>query len=130
MKNIERYTPDIKCGLTNYEVDKRIKDNLVNIYTEVGTKTVSEIVKENVLTLFNIINVVLAIAVICVGSFKNLTFIIIITINTLISIIQELRSKRTLDKLKVVAASKVHVIRKYKKKEIGINEIVLDCFCV
>ena len=57
MKNIERYTPDIKCGLTNYEVDKRIKDNLVNIYTEVGTKTVSEIVKENVLTLFNIINI-------------------------------------------------------------------------
>ena len=126
MKNIERYTPDIKCGLTNYEVDKRIKDNLVNIYTEVGTKTVSEIVKENVLTLFNIINVVLAIAVICVGSFKNLTFIIIITINTLISIIQELRSKRTLDKLKVVAASKVHVIRNSIEKEIGINEIVLD----
>ena len=81
MKNIERYTPDIKCGLTNYEVDKRIKDNLVNIYTEVGTKTVSEIVKENVLTLFNIINVVLAIAVICVGSFKNLTFIIITKLN-------------------------------------------------
>lgn len=126
MKNIERYTPDIKCGLTNYEVDKRIKDNLVNIYTEVGKKTVSEIVKENVLTLFNIINVVLAIAVICVGSFKNLTFIIIITINTLISIIQELRSKRTLDKLKVVAASKVHVIRNSIEKEIGINEIVLD----
>ena len=126
MKNIERYTPDIKCGLTNYEVDKRIKDNLVNIYTEVGTKTVSEIVKENVLTLFNIINVVLAIAVICVGSFKNLTFIIIITINTLISIIQELRSKRTLDKLKVVASSKVHVIRNSIEKEIGINEIVLD----
>ena len=91
-----------------------------------GTKTVSEIVKENVLTLFNIINVVLAIAVICVGSFKNLTFIIIITINTLISIIQELRSKRTLDKLKVVAASKVHVIRNSIEKEIGINEIVLD----
>lgn len=126
MKNIERYTPDIKCGLTNYEVDKRIKDNLVNIDTEVGTKTVSEIVKENVLTLFNIINVVLAIAVICVGSFKNLTFIIIITINTLISIIQELRSKKTLDKLKVVAASKVHVIRDSIEKEIGINEIVLD----
>lgn len=126
MKNIERYTPDIKCGLTNYEVDKRIKDNLVNIDTEVGTKTVSEIVKENVLTLFNIINVVLAIAVICVGSFKNLTFIIIITINTLISIIQELRSKKTLDKLKVVAASKVHVIRNSIEKEIGINEIVLD----
>ena len=126
MKNIERYTPDIKCGLTNYEVDKRIKDNLVNIDTEVGTKTVSEIVKENVLTLFNIINIVLAIAVICVGSFKNLTFIIIITINTLISIIQELRSKKTLDKLKVVAASKVHVIRDSIEKEIGINEIVLD----
>ena len=108
MKKVERYNPDIKVGLTNYEVNKRIEDKLVNIDTEVGTKTVSEIIRENVITLFNVINIILAVAVICVGSFKNLTFIIIITINTLISIIQELRSKKTLDKLKVVARSEEH----------------------
>lgn len=126
MKKIERYNPAIKVGLTNYEVNKRIEDKLVNIDTEVGTKSVSEIVRENVITLFNVINIILAVAVICVGSFKNLTFIIIITINTLISIIQELRSKKTLDKLKVVAASKIHIVRDSIEKEIGINEIVLD----
>lgn len=126
MKKVERYNPDIKVGLTNYEVNKRIEDKLVNIDTEVGTKTVSEIVRENVITLFNVINIILAVAVICVGSFKNLTFIIIITINTLISIVQELRSKKTLDKLKVVAASKIHVVRDSTEKEIGINEAVLD----
>ena len=126
MKKVERYNPDIKVGLTNYEVNKRIEDKLVNIDTEVGTKSVSEIVRENVITLFNVINIILAVAVICVGSFKNLTFIIIITINTLISIVQELRSKKTLDKLKVVAASKIHVVRDSTEKEIGINEVVLD----
>ena len=121
MKKVERYNPDIKVGLTNYEVNKRIEDKLVNIDTEVGTKTVSEIIRENVITLFNVINIILAVAVICVGSFKNLTFIIIITINTLISIIQELRSKKTLDKLKVVAASKIRVVRDSIEKEIGIQ---------
>ena len=63
MKKVERYNPDIKVGLTNYEVNKRIEDKLVNIDTEVGTKTVSEIIRENVITLFNIINIILAVVV-------------------------------------------------------------------
>ena len=126
MKKVERYDPNIEEGLTSYQVNKRIEDNLVNIDTEVSTKSVSEIVRQNVMTLFNIINIILAIAVICVGSFKNLTFIIIITINTLISIIQELRSKKTLDNLKVIAASKIHVIRNSNDMFININEVVLD----
>ena len=126
MKKVERYNPNIEEGLTSYQVNKRIEDNLVNIDTEVSTKSVSEIVKQNVMTLFNIINIILAIAVICVGSFKNLTFIIIITINTLISIIQELRSKKTLDNLKVIAASKIHVIRNSSDMFINVNEVVLD----
>lgn len=126
MKKIERYSPDIDKGLSSLQVNKRINDGLVNIDTEVGTKSVSEIVRENVLTLFNIINIILALAVICVGSFKNLIFIGIITINTLISIIQELRSKKTLDKLRVVAASKVHVIRDGEERDISINDVVLD----
>ena len=126
MKKVERYDPNIEEGLTSYQVNKRIEDNLVNIDTEVSTKSVSEIVRQNVMTLFNIINIILAIAVICVGSFKNLTFIIIITINTLISIIQELRSKKTLDNLKVISASKIHVIRNSNDMFININEVVLD----
>ncbi len=126
MKNIERYNPSVNDGLTYFQVNKRIEDGLVNVDTEVSTKSVSEIVRQNVITLFNVINIILAIAVICVGSFKNLTFIVVITVNTLISIVQELRSKKTLDNLKVVAASKIHVIRNCNDMDIGINEIVLD----
>ena len=74
MKKVERYDPNIEEGLTSYQVNKRIEDNLVNIDTEVSTKSVSEIVRQNVMTLFNIINIILAIAVICVGSFKNLLY--------------------------------------------------------
>ena len=122
----ERVVADIKQGLTLKQVEERIRDGLVNYNTESNTKTVKQIIKENVCTLFNIINIILAVAVICVGSFKNLTFMIIIILNTLISIVQELRSKKTLDKLQVLASSKVAVIRDGKKQFIDINEIVLD----
>ena len=91
----DRVVADIKQGLTVKQVEERIRDGLVNYNTESNTKTVKQIVRDNVLTLFNIINIILAVAVICVGSFKNLTFMIIIILNTLISIVQELRSKKT-----------------------------------
>ena len=122
----DRVVADIKQGLTLTQVEERIRDGLVNYNTESNTKTVKQIVRDNVLTLFNIINIILAIAVICVGSFKNLTFMIIIILNTLISIVQELRSKKTLDKLQVLASSKVAVIRDGERQFIDINEIVLD----
>ena len=77
---IKRYNPDIKCGLTTKEVEERYNDNLVNFNTDVKTKSVKEIIVENAFTLFNIINIVLAVAIISVGSFKNLTFIIIIVL--------------------------------------------------
>lgn len=126
MSKIERYNPSIDGGLNNNQIKKRINDKLVNFDTEVSTKSLKQIMRDNIITLFNIINIVLALAIICVGSFKNLTFIIIIIINTAISIIQELRSKKTLDKLKIVSSSKVNVIRDGKSIFIDINEIVLD----
>lgn len=106
----DRVVADIKYGLTAKQVEERMRDGLINYNTESTTKSVKQIIRENVCTLFNIINVILAVAVICVGSFK-LTFMIIIILNTLISIVQELRSKKTLDKLQVLASSKVAVIR-------------------
>lgn len=122
---------DFSCGLSLAEVEERKTKGFVNFNTEANTKTIKQIVLGNICTLFNIINIILAIAVISVGSFKNLTFMIIIVLNTLISIVQELRSKKTLDKLQVLASSKVLAIRDKKKVELDINEIVLDdilCF--
>lgn len=129
--NKTRIVADINTGLTIEQVEERKAQGLVNFNTEASTKSVKQIVRENVCTLFNMINIVLAIAVICVGSFKNLTFMMIIILNTLISIVQELRSKKTLDKLQVLASSKVTSIRDGEKVKLDINEIVLDdvlCF--
>lgn len=126
MKDIKRYKPDISTGLTREQIEERIKNNLVNKNIESKTKSEKEIIRENVFTLFNIINIVLALAVLAVRSYKNLTFMGVIIINTLISIIQEIRSKKTLDKLRVVAMSKVRAVRNSERLDIDINEIVLD----
>ena len=91
MKDIKRYKPDISTGLTREQLEERIKNNLVNKNIESKTKSEKEIIRENVFTLFNIINIVLALAVLAVRSYKNLTFMGVIIFNTLISIIQEIR---------------------------------------
>ena len=117
---------NIETGLTINEVEKRINKNLVNYDTSAKTKSIKQIVLENVFTLFNIINIILAISIILVGSFKNLAFMGIIICNTLISIFQQIRSKKTLDKLKIVSESKVIVRREGVETSININEIVKD----
>ncbi len=113
-------------GLTKTEVENRIRDNKVNYDTSVKTKSIRDIIISNSFTLFNIINILLAILLVIVGSYKNTLFIFIIIINSLISIIQEVRSKRELDKLKVIASNSVLVLRDGIEEEIHINDIVLD----
>ncbi len=125
-EKIKRFRPNIKFGLTKEQVEERINDNLTNKEIDTSTKAIKEILKENIITLFNIINIVLAIAVISVKSFKNLTFMIVIICNTAISIIQEIRSKRTLDQLKVLSKSKVKVLRNGEFIFLDTHELVLD----
>ena len=113
-------------GLARIEVENRIRDNKVNYDTSVKTKSIRDIIISNSFTLFNIINILLALLLVIVGSYKNTLFIFIIIINSLISIIQEVRSKRELDKLKVIASNNVLVLRDGIEEEIHINDIVLD----
>lgn len=113
-------------GLTRIEVENRIRDNKVNYDTSVKTKSIRDIIISNSFTLFNIINILLALLLVIVGSYKNTLFVFIIIINSLISIIQEVRSKRELDKLKVIASNSVLVLRDGIEEEIHINDIVLD----
>ena len=123
----KRYNPDKNIGLSKEQVNERIKDNLVNFNTNVKTKSAKEIILENTVTLFNIINVILAVAIILVGSYKNLGFLLIIVLNTVISTFQELHSKSVIDKLSVVSASKVKVLRDRKEyEEFNLDEVVLD----
>lgn len=117
---------NIKQGLNQEEVEKRQKKGQVNYNTNVPTKSISRILYDNFFTLFNLINLILGIAIFMVGSYKNMLFLGIIIINTAISTIQEINSKRVVDKLVIMASQKVKVIRDGKKQEISIHELVLD----
>lgn len=123
---LNRYEPNIKEGLTEQQVEKRKQENLVNYDTTLPTKSVKQILLENFITLFNILNLLLGITIFAVGSYKNATFLIIVIINTAISTFQELHSKKVVDKLSIMASSKATVIRNSKKEKISINSIVLD----
>ncbi len=113
-------------GLSSSEVNIRIKEGKVNYDTTTPSKSVKQILIENTFTLFNFINVILGVAIIIVGSYKNLLFLGVVICNTLISTIQEIRAKKIVDKLSVISASKAKVIRDGKEKEVNLNEIVLD----
>lgn len=120
------FETDIKTGLTNQQVEERIKNGKSNETENLKSKSFKNILKDNVCTLFNLLNLLLAIAVILVGSYKNMMFMIIIIINALIGTFQELRAKRTIEKLSIVNIEKVKVLRDSKISEININEIVVD----
>lgn len=113
-------------GLTTKEVNIRREKGLVNKDTTIHTKTIGNIVIGNIFTLFNILNFFLAFLIILVGAYKNLLFLGVVFCNTMISIIQEIRAKREVDKLKFMSEPKVNVIRNDKESRININEIVLD----
>ena len=113
-------------GLTNEEVKKHIKEGNYNKSINSVSKTTKEIIIDNVFTFFNLLNLILAILIILVKSYKNALFMGIIISNTVIGIVQEIRAKNTIDKLSLVSASKSKVIREYKEIEINTDEIVLD----
>mgnify|MGYP004509168711 FL=1 len=113
-------------GLSKDEVKERKLKGLVNYDTTAPSKSVKQILFENTFTLFNFINIILAILIILVGSYRNLLFLGVVICNTLISSVQEIRAKKTVDKLSIIASSKAKVIRDGIKQEININDVVLD----
>lgn len=119
-------TTDTSRGLSFEEVEKRVESGQTNIDTSIPTKSIMGIINSHSFTLFNFLNLGLALAVCLVDSYKNLTFLGIVIINTLIGIFQELNSKRIVDKLALLNENKVLVIRQGKKKYINPNDIVID----
>lgn len=113
-------------GLSSQEAAQREAQGLVNYDTDVKTKSIKRIVAENIFSLFNIVNFILAAAVIAVGSYKNVLFMGIVISNTLIGIIQAIRSKITVDRLSIMVSNKVTVIRDSAETEIDINSLVID----
>lgn len=126
MKANQRFFPDTETGLTKEQVEQRIHEGLINTPVEPPSKTVPDIIKSNVFTYFNLVFAVIAVLLIIAGSFRDLTFLPIVIANTVIGIVQEIRSKNVLDKLTVLNAPKSRVIRDGSEMVIPSSELVLD----
>ena len=113
-------------GLTDEQVARRVANGLVNTNTDVKTKTIGQIFRAHAMTLFNAVNVFLAILVMITGQYRNLTFLFVVFFNLFIGVFQEIRAKRMVDKLSIVTASGARVKRSGEERVIGIEEIVMD----
>ncbi|AND72918.1 MULTISPECIES: cation-translocating P-type ATPase [Enterococcus] len=126
VKNITRYAPDYRKGLTDEQVAERVHAQATNETIDPSFKTNKQIVLQNIFTYFNLIFIVLAVLLCLVSSYKNLTFLPVILANTGIAIYQEIRSKKILDNLSVLNAAKVTVVRNGVANKIDMEELVLD----
>lgn len=126
----ERETERIEAapdqGLSRSQVAQRIAAGLDHKKIDVQTKSYGRIFRDNLCTLFNLLNVALAAAVLLVGSYRNALFILIILCNIAIGTFQEIRAKRTVDRLSLLSEPKAHVVREGKEETISIQETVLD----
>ncbi len=119
--------PDTKrSGLTQQEVEQRIKEGKVNLATTVKTKSVKRIFYDNICTLFNLINIILFVMLLLVGSYRNMLFIGVVIFNTVIGIVQEIRSKKSVDTLTILTESKLDVLRGGEIVKLSKDELVLD----
>ena len=121
-----RFRTDLKRGLTDEQVKTRIEEGLVNNVGKGSTKTIPHIIFSNIFTVFNLIIFAVAAWLISVGAVKDLFFIVIATANIIIGIVQEIRAKKTIDKLSLLSAPSAVVIRNGRQVEIPVNELVLD----
>ena len=131
---MERFTPQKEYGLTEEQVLQRQKEGLVNYDESPKTKSIKQILASNLFTYFNFLNLFLGGAVILAGLLnnelfegaKNALFLGIVIINSIISIVEEIISKKIIDRLSLITEAKVTTIRSGKKVEKRLDELVLD----
>lgn len=117
--------PELR-GLSSEEVAQRLADGLTNAYAGPKTKSVGQIAAEHTFTLFNGVNLVLAGLVALTGSWRNLSYIVVVFANLFIGVFQEVRSKRTIDKLSILAERPVIIRRDGRDVCVSHEEVVLD----
>lgn len=120
-----------QTGLTTAEVNERIAAGKVNGVQTIKTKSIWQILRSNIFTFFNFIFIVLAVILSAfvefnASGFGNFGFLVLVIFNSLIGIVQEVRAKRTIDKLSLISAPRVTVLRDGEKKEIAVEQVVLD----
>lgn len=123
---IQRVIPDYRVGLSPEQIRVREENGWTNDEVASPGLTTKEIVHNNIFTYFNLIFLILAILLCLVGSFRNLTFLPVIIGNTLIGIIQEIRSKKVLDKLTMLNAPRAEAIRGGVSLNLEANKLVVD----
>ncbi len=123
---VTRYSPDYRKGLSSEQVKERRRHGWTNEAVEPPSKSTKEIIRSNVFTYFNLIFMIFAVLLCVVGSFRDLTFLPIIIVNTLIGIIQEIRAKKVLDDLTMLHAPKARVVRNGKEMVVKAEDLVLD----
>ncbi|MGN0972646.1 MAG: HAD-IC family P-type ATPase, partial [Aristaeellaceae bacterium] len=111
-------------GLTEAEARARHEAGLGNVMRGGRGKTVGQILRENLLTLFNGLNLALAVCLALVGSWRNMLFMGVVVSNTLIGTVQELRARRTIRKLQVLNAPTAHVLREGRERTCRPEELV------
>lgn len=124
--NVENNINSEFNGLTAAEVNARIEAGKVNIADDSSDRTTGKIIRDNLLTYFNLIFLVITVLLCIAGAFRDLTFLPIIIGNILIGIVQELRAKKTLDKMKILNAGHAVVIRDGKRQRVTAEELVID----
>lgn len=116
---------NLNTGLTDEEALRRVQSGQSNGSLEVKTKSIAMIFRDNICTLFNLINVILFALTAAVGSWRNTLFMGVVLCNIGIGIFQEIRSKRVIDKLSILSAPKARVLRGGMEKSISINNVVI-----
>lgn len=117
-------------GLSDAEVEERIAVHADNCKVESSTQSISDIVKSNVLTYFNLVFLILAILLGIVRAWSDMLFIPVIAANTCIGIVQEIHSKKVLDRLSIVSAPKIKTLRNGKIQILSSEELVRDDICI
>ena len=113
-------------GLSSDEVSKRVREGKTNQLPENTGKSVGAIIKDNTLTYFNFIFLILSVFVIIAGSYNSLTFLPVVIANTLIGIIQQLRAKKVIDRLTLLSISEYEAIRDGEKRKVRADKLVQD----
>jgi len=119
----------LNIGLTGEEVEEKLSAGLVNGDMNVRTRSYGQIIRGNLLSLFNLINLILLICVVIAGSLKNGLFFLVVIWNFAIGVIQEIRAKRTIEKLSLITAPKAYVLRDGEIKTIQAKDIVEGEIC-
>ncbi len=128
---VQRVNPNPQLGLSHRQARERVAAGWVNVSPGSSSRTEGEIIAANCLTFFNLVFGVLALILVLVGSnVKNLTFLVVVIINTVIGCVQEIRAKRAVDALTLVAQQRLNVIRQGEEINLSASELVLDDIAV